>query len=365
MFPVKTVLLAVMMQCLMVTASWAAEPAGRAKIGAYYFDGWSGQTDRTHLPERLKTEFAARQPIWGWYDNTVAIMQQQIDLAADHGIRFFAFCWYWPEGASKTTPNNNALSLFRQAPNRDRMEFCLLVANHKGYRIGPKDWETVTDRWVELFKDPRHLKVDGKPLLIIFSPGELNTAFGNPGKVHEALDRLRQKAAAAGIKEICVAACCTPRVVKGRSNLKDLEAAGYDLFTAYNYAGAGAVDPGKQQKYENLVAGCQKIWETFAQEATIPYLPLVNIGWDKRPWEKPEQPEKHSVFYPDRTPQAVGQAVSSAIDWLDRHPDKTLRERLVLLYAWNENGEGGYLTPTQADGDAYLKAVQAAVSAPR
>ncbi len=67
------------------------------------------------------------------------------------------------------------------------------------------------------------------------------------------------------------------------------------------------------------------------------------------------------MYYPIGTPEAAGTFVDKAIDWLDRHPDKTPRERLVLLYAWNENGEGGYLTPTKADGDAYLRAVEAAL----
>jgi hypothetical protein len=34
----------------------------------------------------------------------------------------------------------------------------------------------------------------------------------------------------------------------------------------------------------------------------------------------------------------------------------------LLLYAWNENGEGGYLTPTEADGTKYLKAVERAIT---
>ena len=45
--------------------------------------------------------------------------------------------------------------------------------------------------------------------------------------------------------------------------------------------------------------------------------------------------------------------------WMDANPDRTTKERLVLLYAWNENGEVGYLTPTKSEGDAYLKAIHA------
>ena len=65
------------------------------KIGAYYFDGWNPKD--SHVTERLRTEFANREPIWGWQDDTREIMEQQIDFAANAGLSFWSFCWYWPE----------------------------------------------------------------------------------------------------------------------------------------------------------------------------------------------------------------------------------------------------------------------------
>jgi len=44
-------------------------------------------------------------------------MQKQIDYCADHGIAFWSFCWYYPEGDDKTTPLNNALELYLKSPN--------------------------------------------------------------------------------------------------------------------------------------------------------------------------------------------------------------------------------------------------------
>jgi hypothetical protein len=76
-------------------------------------------------------------------------------------------------------------------------------------------------------------------------------------------------------------------------------------------------------------------------------------------------PEKMSVWYVGRTPKLVEEFVRLGVRWLDRHPDKATRQRLLMLYAWNENGEGGYLTPTQADGDQYLNAVQRAIAVER
>jgi len=89
---------------------------------------------------------------------------------------------------------------------------------------------------------------------------------------------------------------------------------------------------------------------------------LDQRSWDRRPWEKGQlPPEKMSVWYPDRTPKLVGDFVQLGVRWLDKHPDKATPQRLLLIYAWNENGEGGYLTPTAKDGTAYLKAVQRAI----
>jgi hypothetical protein len=72
-----------------------------------------------------------------------------------------------------------------------------------------------------------------------------------------------------------------------------------------------------------------------------------------------------SVWYPDRTPKLVEEFVRLGVRWLDQHPDKATSQRLLLIYAWNENGEGGYLTPTAKDGTEYLKAVQRAIRGER
>jgi hypothetical protein len=52
----------------------------------------------------------------------------------------------------------------------------------------------------------------------------------------------------------------------------------------------------------------------------------------------------------------------SAVAWMDQHREQTTAERIVLLYAWNEFGEGGYLASTKGDPEgAYLKAVKQVV----
>jgi hypothetical protein len=121
---------------------------------------------------------------------------------------------------------------------------------------------------------------------------------------------------------------------------------------------------GGSQPFRKLIESNQRIFEQFAQQTPLPYVPVVTIGWDRRPWEKGSLPPgKMSVWYPDRTPELVEEFVGAGMKWLQDHPDKATPQRLLLLYAWNENGEGGYLTPTKADGTEYLEAVERAITA--
>jgi hypothetical protein len=47
---------------------------------------------------------------------------------------------------------------------------------------------------------------------------------------------------------------------------------------------------------------------------------------------------------------------------MDNNPAKTTKERIVLIYAWNELGEGGYLVPTKDDPNAAkLKMIKSVV----
>ena len=334
----------------------AQDARPRATVGLYYFDGWSGKSN-FHITKLLQTEFADRKPVWGWYDDTVEIMQKQIDYCADHDIAFWAFDWYYPEAANKNVPENNALGLYLKAANRQRLKFCLLVANHAGFRIGPKDWDACCRTWIDLFRQPTHLCLDGQPLLIFFAPDELWRAFGGVDGVRKAFDSLRSRAKKAGLPGVAIAACTGPGPW-----LPDLARSGYTLLTGYNYNG-GWLNGGGSKPFKKLIDDNERIFEQLAKDTPLPYVPVITAGWDRRPWEQGQMPpEKMSVWYPDRTPKLVEEFMRLGVRWMDKHPDKATPQRLLLIYAWNENGEGGYLTPTAKDSTEYLKAVQRAIS---
>jgi len=329
-------------------------------IGAYYFDGWSGRSGLaddanepwaknapTHLTRRMIEEFPEREPVWGWRDDSQAIMERQIDLAADHGLDFFAFCWYWRDDggpinprAIKDDPLHTSLELYLKAKNNHRLKFCLLVANHSGAEIkGAGNWEQAAEYWMPYLKHPQHITVDGYPLVVIFNPkGGDKDGFGLAQGV----------ARQAGLPGLAIAGC-------GGGTQK----MGYTHRTHYNI-NPGYTDGSEQHQYSELVAANQAGWRGTRRQ---PYIPIVTAGWDKRPWEGPAGlNQAPGWYYPDRTPEQFANFLRDAIAWMDKHPDQTTRERLVLIYAWNEFGEGGYIAPTKGDPEAkYLQAIRSVV----
>ena len=330
------------------------------KVGVYYFDGWAGQNHKasdinepwaknapSHLTRRMIEEFPDREPVWGWRDDSQAIMERQIDLAADNGIEFFLFCWYWKDSNGPINPQaienlslHSSMNLYLKAKNKDRIKFSLLVANHEGSEIkGPENWGKATEFWMQYFKDPQYLTVEGKPLVVIFN----SEGIDNNDIVH--MQNFSKKEGLAGLS------------IAGCGNIADKS---FTHRTHYNII-PGYASGSEEHKYAELIDAHKKQWIGTEKQ---PYMPTLTVGWDKRPWEgKSGLGQQQGWYYPDRTPEQFKNFLTDAIKWMDENPTKTTKERFVLIYAWNELGEGGYMVPTKGDPEAnYLKVICSIVS---
>lgn len=350
--------------CSSVAQAGERDQPAPPMVGVYYFDGWSGRNKYaddpkqpwavnapTHLTRRMVEEFPGREPLWGWRNDSVQIMERQIDLAADHGISFFAFCWYWHDNgktinleAILNNPRHTSLALFLKASNNHRMKFCLLVANHKGAEIiGADNWRQAAKFWTPYFTHKQYVTVSGKPLIIVFNP-----AGGNK----EGFAAMNAVARAAKMPGLAIAGC-------GGGAAEN----GFTHRTHYNLAPCSGPPP-LEQNYKELIAANQSRW---AGRSGQPYLPIVTAGWDNRPWEGPNGLGKPArCYFTDKTPELFANYLRNAIHWMNQHPSQTTAERILLIYAWNELGEGGYLVPTQADPSAsYLQTLQATLNSSR
>ena len=102
------------------------------------------------------------------------------------------------------------------------------------------------------------------------------------------------------------------------------------------------------------------------REAGLRVVPWVTTGWDPRP--RVEHPVSGTTVAPDAwaqpgTPAEIAAHLGRAPAWtgLDRAAADT---KTVLIYAWNEFDEGGWLCPTPRDGTARLDAIRPVLSHP-
>jgi hypothetical protein len=320
------------------------------KFGVYYFGAWTSLNNPL-LTKALVDSFPERKPTWGWISTSPEVMKTQINLAANAGLSFFSFDWYNPGLKKAGVQLNDDLQLYLASPNKSRLKFNLFVANHSGYEIGPGDWPYVVTAWIKLFKDKDYLKVNNKPYLIFFVLPDLIRNFGSVEAVHYALDSLRSVAKDNGLGGVTIAICVSPEPI----SVAQAKSCGFDVFTAYNYPTVGF--KGKQtNSVDTLSAANQNIWDRF-KNFGLPYIPPVTLNWDPRPWRTGKQDARYYTGY---SSGSVYRSVMAVKNWINDNPN-TVTYKVAMLYAWNEYGEGGWLTPSQPMGDSLLRGLKKAI----
>ncbi|MFW6146176.1 MAG: hypothetical protein ACOC7R_02450 [Planctomycetota bacterium] len=128
------------------------------------------------------------------------------------------------------------------------------------------------------------------------------------------------------------------------------------VFTrTYRSEDAAACD---KPRYADLVERTERLYWHAAAEADARYIPLVTAGWDKRPrqdhrvpWEKDAAYHAQSVFPAPPTPAELAAHLRDAIAFVRRHP-RVCEANALILYAWNEYDEGGWIAPTRGPDGA-------------
>lgn len=316
---------------------------GPIEVGVYYFPGWKSAS-QWHPIQR----FPERKPVLGWYrEGDAELADWHIKWAVEHGVTFFAYDWYWSQGARQL---EHALhDGYFNARYRHLLKFCLLWANHNAPRTSSHDdCLGVTRYWIEnYFHRPEHLTIDGKPAVIIFSPHRLTEDLGSAG-VKKAFDAMRAECQRAGLKGLYLLAC-----VGDAGQARQAATEGYDAVTAYNWPGLGMSGDSNYAPFATLLEGYRRNWEHILAQAPIPLLLPVNGGWDSRPWHG----DNNLVRF-GRTPELFKRHLLDAKQLLRTSTLKSQISNLVLIEAWNEWGEGSYIQPHNEFGFGYLDAIR-------
>ena len=328
-----------------------------------------------------------KKPLWGYFDESdPEYMAKQIDLAADNGITGFMFDWYWYSGEEfLEKPLNEA---FLNAPNRNRLKFFLMWANHS-WGIWPamdnglrgmngnenqascepflkithseEDLRAVMEYSCEkYFKCENYWKIDGKPVYSFYNCNML-FKFIPPEDVLRIINEVARKHGFPGIYTLMNIGCCNDNeYFCGWGRIPKMRDAGFDAVFAYNsglrtnYAEVVAPDA-PTLDYSYSMTNQRHCWKMIAEQG-LPFAPSITLGGDVAPrWSReltyPWDYEKMG-YYPikvNATPDRVGQLLKEALE---------MDTDVVIINAWNEWTEGMYLIPDTFYGTAMLDTIK-------
>ncbi|SBT07459.1 conserved exported hypothetical protein [Candidatus Propionivibrio aalborgensis] len=303
-----------------------------------------------HLPGEL-----------GFYDLRLPeVRQAQAELASSHGIHGFCYYYYWFNGRRLLNrPLDEVLS-----SGQPKLPFCVCWANENWtrtwdgndrevlieQRYSQEDDEMLIRSLFDALSDQRYIRVDGKPLILIYKPELL------PAPVRTT-EIWRRQCRQAGLGEIYLA--CVHNLTLGAGHV-DPTRLGFDAGVEFPPLGGGVptavptetVNPAAKGIYYDYWATAKNFMSVPAPE--YPWLRGVMPSWDNT-----ARRQNAAHVFLGATPERYRRWLEFSIDWTVQH--RAPEKRIVFINAWNEWAEGNHLEPDQAHGRAYLDATRAAL----
>jgi lipopolysaccharide biosynthesis protein len=308
----------------------------------------------------------------GFYDLRVSETRAaQADLARAYGIEAFCYWHYWFAGGRLLErPFGDVLE-----SGEPDFPFCLAWANQSWTGI----WHGAPDRvlqeqtypgredhiahfrWlVRAFGDDRYVRVDGRPLFVIFRPTELPDPRGFAA-LWQSLAR------AEGFGGIHLVAYIDEPTWNPEQH-------GFDAVILETFSGAARAirrSFGRRirQRLRHRPRSFGLVPNPFAPVPTIyeyrevlpgrileaagdshEFYPCILPNWDNTP-----RSGLDGIVLHDSTPERFRGHVRAALEHVECLPSD---RRLVFIKSWNEWAEGNHLEPDLAFGTGYLEAVR-------
>jgi hypothetical protein len=345
------------------------DAAARPVVGAIRWDAWTAgsEWERNLGP----AQWRSRLPFYGTETgpdaveiraDTQAVMDREIAYASAAGLDYWAYCFHLPTDLTQE-PDEYALRLHLASAHKADVHFCFILMGPAWW--GPAaEYGRAAERLAHYFADPAYQRVEGdRPLLYVYYTENLAKHFGGAPQARAALDLIREKAVAAGLGPPLIVA----QVWHADEGARLVDSLGFDAVSAYAMVDL-AHWADQEFPYSNLAAGDLAYWES-CRATGKQVIPLVSAGWDNRPrWRDAKRYEElykskpRGPWYVQPTPAELAANLRSALDWLKANPSLA-EPQAVLIYAWNESDEGGWLVPTHAEGTARLDALREVLAA--
>jgi hypothetical protein len=370
----------------------------KCQIGAYYAPVWHPDpwSESIHGKGWIEWEVLKRGepkypghhqpkvPLWGYEDESdPAVMAKKIDAAANHGLSHFIFDWYWYEDMGQF--QNAALNRgYLEAKNNDRLQFCLMWANHDRMDFHPikrtqgakvycpgkvtrKTFDTLMDYIVEhYFRHPQYWKIDGCPYFSVYQLMTMVEGLGGVKPAAEAIDSFRRKTRAAGFPDLHLSAVeCGIGLLPGEDSLRTTrdtfqKLGGLNSLTPYVWMHFLPLRTFPTVPYAEVAKEAALSFRTYDQNFGVQYIPNITMGWDVSPRACQSDVYDNSgyPFMPmieGNTPAAFKDVLKTMKSILDKQSED---RRIFTINAWNEWNEGSYLEPDTVNKMGYLEAIR-------
>lgn len=378
------------------TNPYPLSPTTGVKIGAIRYDAWS-EGDEVAPGPGLATpnmiyltghDWFDRVPFYGTIsdDGRVRaasdrqeVADREIDYAVSRGIDFFAFLYSRFATISYETGEyrpydelgniihlhrgSYSFDLYKSSTRCNKPKFTLIVAADllrdymTQWTAGNWDpayvWsEVIEDLVMQMDNKLVHRTPDGRPLLIFLNAELWKGIWGGSAQVARAhLDELRAAFVAAGIGDPYIAG-----VGSAEDIAQAIDEVGYDAVTSYAVVAASPQASGgiKELPFTDALFDMRWFWNRVTVDLKKEIIPTGTAGWDSRPYEP--WGRLPWTWYKRATSAELVAQLDAAITFVEDHPAQ-VPANSILVYAWNELLEGGFLVPTLQHGSQYLDAL--------
>jgi lipopolysaccharide biosynthesis protein len=298
-----------------------------------------------HLPSDL-----------GYYDLRLPeVMRKQIEIAKSHGVHGFCFHYYWFDGQKVM---DLPLNQFLASPDMDQ-QFCICWANENWTRRWDgmesdvilqqeysyeKCLEFIHDI-LPIINDPRYIRVDGRPLVVIYRPLLIP-------EVEKIVQAWREEAAKAGLEGLWL-------VCAQAFGLEDPRPIGFDAAVEF--------PPHKIADRIEDVVPPEGLWNSKFKGHTWLYSDAVgeSLTRDAQPfplyrcafpsWDNEARRPGAGNSFAQASPIQFGEWLATCASY--SRETQPSGENLVFINAWNEWAEGAHLEPDRHFGYAWLEQV--------
>jgi lipopolysaccharide biosynthesis protein len=314
----------------------------------------------------------------GFYDLRLPEARQaQADLAREYGLYGFCYYHYWFSGRRiLERPMNDIL----QSGEPD-FPFCLCWANENWTRtwdgqeksvLLEQHYSEADDRehlrsLADAFRDPRYIRIDGKPLFLVYRV----TKLPDPKRTAQIW---REEAIALGIGEIYL---CRVESFGGDNITLAPHEIGFDAAVEFQPDGRYFSDLLYQDRQNRWLDRITKklglssnrsygegnyIWNYSKLVDNViankPYEKYTKFPCVTPQWDNSARRKTGANIFHGSTPELYEKWLKATIDKIETDRSD---ENIVFINAWNEWGEGNHLEPCQKWGRAYLEATFRAV----